>query len=283
MLKGIITHINSTKYIVNASDKDYICTPRGIFRNKGVTPFVGDHVIIDETKNIIDKIEDRKNSLIRPNIANVDIGLIVVSVKAPDLDLLLLDKLISETILNNIKPVLCFTKLDLLNDTKEVDAIIKYYNKIGISAFRNTEVDKLLEKLKGKIVVCFGQTGSGKSTFINKIDPSLSLETSPISSALGRGVHTTRYVSLYKEGDFYIADSPGFSALDLSKFSDEDIRNSFIEFKKYDCKYNDCSHIKTDGCKVEGNKNVLPSRYDSYIKILKENHENSRKLFSKWE
>ena len=100
------------------------------------------------------------------------------------------------------------------------------------------------------MVVTCGQTGAGKSTFINKIDNNLNLATNDISDALGRGVHTTRYVSLYEEKDYFIADTPGFSSLDLSDFTEEQVRHAFVEFSNYDCKYRDCSHINTEGCKV---------------------------------
>ena len=131
------------------------------------------------------------------------------------------------------------------------------------------------------MVVLCGQTGAGKSSFINKIDKGFNLETNPISDSLNRGVHTTRYVSLYKIEDFYIADTPGFSALDLNDLDKEDIRNGFIEFQKYECKYRDCDHLNTDGCKIKNNKDVLSSRYENYVKIMKEYNENSRKFFKK--
>ena len=117
---------------------------------------------------------------------------------------------------------------------------------------------------------------------LNKIDGSLGLETNPISESLNRGVHTTRYVSLYKIEDFYIADTPGFSSLTFEELDEETIRSGFIEFQKYDCAYRDCSHINTDGCKIENNNDILASRYTNYVKFIKEYHENSSKLFKKW-
>jgi len=137
--------------------------------------------------------------------------------------------------------------------------------------------------VNNKVVVTCGQTGAGKSTFINSIDESLHLETKPISESLNRGVHTTRYVSLYKIENFYIADTPGFSSLDVSMLTEEQIKEGFIEFDKYHCEYRDCSHINTDGCEVEPNvgKEIRPSRYENYKKFIKEHNEGSSKLFKK--
>lgn len=285
MLKGRIKNINSTKYVVDVNDKDYDCVLRGIFRKEKVTPLVGDYVEINEKDLQITKIFPRKNFLNRPNIANVDIALIITSVKKPDLDLVLLDKLLVHVTANNIKPLICFTKTDLLDDEelKQFKKIMKYYKSIGYDAILNENVLKFKMLVHDKVVVTCGQTGAGKSTFINRIDESLHLETKPISDSLNRGVHTTRYVSLYKIENFYIADTPGFSSLELTSLTSEQIRDGFIEFNKYGCKYKDCSHIDTDGCDVVdyvGNK-ILQSRYNNYKKFIKEHNESSGKLFKK--
>ena len=285
MLKGRIKNINSTKYVVDVNDKEYNCVLRGIFRKEKITPLVGDFVEINEKEMQITKVLPRKNFLNRPNIANVDIALIITSVKKPDLDLILLDKLLVHVSANNIKPVICFTKTDLLTDDefKEFKKIMKYYKSIGYDAILNENVLKFKMLVHDKVVVTCGQTGAGKSTFINHIDESLHLETKPISESLNRGVHTTRYVSLYKIENFYIADTPGFSSLELNLLKADQIKNGFIEFNKYNCKYKDCSHVDTDGCEVikyVGNK-ILQSRYNNYKKFIKEHHESSSKLSKK--
>ena len=281
MLKGRIKHINSTKYIVDVDDVLYDCTLRGIFRKQKITPLVGDYVEINEKDLQITKVFPRINSLKRPNIANVDIALVMVSVKKPDLDLVLLDKLLVMIHTYQVKPVICFSKIDLLSQKENQDylGIKEYYSNIGIDVIENTEIDKFKELAKGKVVVLCGQTGAGKSSFINRIDDTLKLETKPISESLNRGVHTTRYVNLYKIENFYIADTPGFSSLDLNELSKEELRNGFIEFSEYPCKYRDCEHINTEGCRIQNNAVILPSRYENYTKFMKEYYENSRKLF----
>lgn len=284
MLKGRIKNINSTKYFVDVQNETYDCTVRGIFRKMKITPLVGDYVEIDEDKKQIVNVLERKNFLRRPNIANVDIALIITSVKKPDLDLVLLDKLIVHVITSKIKPVICFTKVDLLeeNEKEAFLDIRKYYSSIGVDVITNEELDKFKKIVSGKVLVCCGQTGAGKSTFINKLEKNLNLATSPISESLGRGVHTTRYVSLYKIDDYYIADTPGFSFLELSNMTKEDVRDAFLEFKKYNCKYSDCMHINTDGCLViENLDEILCSRYENYKRFIKEQNESSSKLFKK--
>ena len=280
MLEGQIININSNRYKVLCNDKEFICLARGKFRNDKVTPMVGDYVLIDKQNNQIIKILPRKNFLLRPNVANVDIALIITSVKKPNLDLYLLDKLLTLVTFNKIKPIICFTKIDLLNDEQLINfkKIRNYYEKI-YDVIDNNQIEIFKQKVQNKIVVLCGQTGSGKSTFINKIDPSLNLKTNEISSSLGRGIHTTRMTTLYKEDSFYICDTPGFSSLDLVNIELEDLKKSFLEFNNYNCKFKDCNHINTFGCQIENNDNILKSRYENYTLFLKEINENRSKLF----
>jgi ribosome biogenesis GTPase len=283
-MEGTIVRIISNLCTVSANGKLYDCRPRGKFYYEKLTPLVGDDVIIDQIYKYIMEILPRKNSLDRPMIANVDICLIVVSVKKPALDLTLLDKLLCVVFHNNIRPIICFTKLDLLDDdeVKDIKKIIKYYNDIGIDSVTNDEKEKLTRLIANKTVVLTGQTGAGKSSLINRLDSKLNLETNEISEALGRGVHTTRHVELFSYESSFIADTPGFGALDLIDFTKEDIRNSFPEFG-HDCKYQDCMHIKEDDCDVKKRVEkgeILKSRYDNYIKFVREN-ETSRIIYKK--
>jgi len=273
-MQGQIIKIISNLYTVKINDEIIDCRARGKFRNIGTTPIVGDYCIIDKDNNYILEILPRKNSLKRPVIANVDYALIVTSVKKPDLSLNLLDKLLSLSIMSNIKPIICLTKIDLLNkeELKELNKIIKYYKKIGFQVVKNTEKFKIKRLLKNKLTVLGGQTGAGKSSLLNSLNKKLNLKTAEISEALGRGKHTTRHVEVFKIGNMYIADTPGFSALDLDEFAQEQIESSFIEFKKYNCYFNDCKHIKEKNCGVRealDNNKILKTRYENYLELIK--------------
>lgn len=276
MLKsGTIIKVNSDTFTVKV-DNTYLDTKcRGKFRNNKIKPVVGDNVLVDDEKLVIEEVMERHNFLLRPPVANIDVALIVTSLKKPDLNLTLLDKLISIITINNINPVIVFTKLDLAskNELKELKNLIKYYKSIGINVYTNKKINKLKRILKGKIVTVCGQTGAGKSTLINKFDKNLNLEVGEVSSALGRGKHTTRIVELFEVSNFFIVDTPGFSALDICDYSKEEIRNSFIEFRNLNCKFKDCMHENTKDCEVirlvESNK-ILKSRYENYLRFIKE-------------
>lgn len=273
-MQGKIVKIISNLYTVETENGLIDCRARGKFRNESITPLVGDICTIDEENHYILEIAPRKNELARPVIANVDAALIVTSVKKPNLSFNLLDKMISIISMNHIEPILVFTKLDLMNknELKELKKIKKYYQKIGYQVITNQEYKKLNKILKNKIVVVTGQTGAGKSTLLNKIDKNLNLKTNEISESLGRGKHTTRHVELFKFKHFYIADTPGFSSLDLGSISKEEIKNSFVEFQNYSCPFKDCMHVKERDCKVKEaveRKEILTSRYQSYLDFLK--------------
>ncbi len=275
MLKGIIVKNISNSYTVLSEKKLYECIPRGRFRKEKKTPLVGDKCLFDEKNCYILELLERKNELKRPNVANIDICLIVTALKSPRLNTLLLDKEISLAILSNVEPVLCFTKLDLLNENekKEYEQIKKIYEQIGFKVFENNETSKLKEFLKNKIVVLTGQTGAGKSTLINKLAPHLQVKTNEISLALNRGKHTTRHTEIYDLEGIGLCDTPGFSSLELKEYSKEQIRNSFPEFKKYSCRFNDCMHLKEKECGVKEallENKIAPSRYENYQKMLSE-------------
>lgn len=272
MLKGRIIKNISNTYVVKVEDKEYKCTPRGKFRKEKLTPLVGDMVEIEENDNYILKILPRKNELERPSISNIDCALIVTSIKEPNLSLNLLDKEICSIILANVTPVICFTKMDLAlsGELNNIEQLIKYYESIGIKTFRSDKLKPLKEYLKGKYIVLTGQTGAGKSSLINKLDPKKNILVGEISQALGRGRHTTRHTEFHQIEDFYVADTPGFSSLDLSKYSEEMIRDSFLEFRDYTCEYRDCRHLKEAKCgvKEQVGKKILKSRYENYCNFI---------------
>ena len=271
-MKGQIVKIISNDYQVESNNENYICKPRGKFKNNNVNLKVGDFVIFSKEELVIEKVLPRKNELDRPFVSNIDEAFIITSLKKPDFSTNLLDKLITICEINNIKPVICITKKDLLekDEFKRVKPVLKYYKKLGYTVIFNNKVNKIKKMFKNKTIVFTGQTGAGKSSLINKLDHTLDFETNEISDALGRGKHTTRYVTLVTIGKGKVVDTPGFSAIDLNKYSDEDIKNSFIEFKKYNCPYKDCTHKKEKECAVKKHvgESILKSRYENYIKFI---------------
>ena len=241
---GLIIKQLSNDYTVETSNGLYICKPRGKFRKLGITPKVGDYVEIDIENNYILDIKERKNELDRPSISNIDQAVIVTSVHIPNFSSNLLDKLLTIIEFNNITPIICFTKMDLLNE-KEKEEIIniqKYYKKIGYQVYNNT-------------------------------DSNLNLEIGEVSYALGRGRHTTRHTELIDVLGGKIADTPGFSLVDFKDMTNSDIRDNFIEFNEYKefCEYKDCMHVNERKCAIKDNveeNNILKSRYDNYLKFI---------------
>lgn len=274
-MQGIIIKNISNDYVVKAEDKLYTCKARGKFRKERTIPLVGDNCIFDDQKKYIIELLPRKTELIRPPVANIDQAFIITSAKEPDFSSNLLDKLLCIIEYNNIKPVICLTKLDLLNEEeiKEIEKIINYYKGIGYKVYKNTEIEEIKQTFKNKITVFTGQSGAGKSTLLNKLNPELQLKTNEISLALGRGKHTTRHVELIEMFDGLVADTPGFSSLSFIGMKDEDIRDNFIEFNEYrdKCEYKDCMHISESDCEIKRQlgENILESRYENYLKFLK--------------
>lgn len=283
-MQGRIIKQISNQYTVAIKDKIFTCNARGKFKNMRLSPLVGDMVDINTDTRTIEKILPRKNELYRPTVANVDCALIVTSIKKPDLSLSLLDKLITIILAKNVKPIIVLTKLDLIDNQakRKLKPIINYYKSLDIPVLTNKNIFKLKRLLKNQVVVLTGQTGAGKSTLINKFDKSLNVETKPISDALNRGVHTTRHTEIYKIGHIYLVDTPGFSALDLKDISISDLKNTFKEFNNYSCAYKDCTHDAEKGCGVKialENGKILQTRYQNYLRFLKEVYESSSKLY----
>jgi len=273
-MEGKIIKLNKNIFTVRTNDGTlYECLTRGKLRHESVSPIVGDNVEIDIQTKTIEKVLKRKNELVRPQVSNIDKLIIVTSTHIPAFSTYLIDKFLVIAYKNNIEPVVVLTKLDKLSFKEKLNIrkYIKYYKKIGIKVYKNTELNKIKNEFKNNTVSLTGQTGAGKSTLLNRIDKNLDLKTDEVSLALGRGKHTTRIVEFIETCGGLVADTPGFSSLELTGITKEEVRDAFIEFG-HKCKYSSCMHIKEDGCIVKpkvGNK-VADFRYENYIKLLNE-------------
>ena len=260
---GIIIKIISNDFtVLDELNNIHVCKARGKFRNLKITPLVGDNVVIDIENNYILEVKKRRNELVRPSVSNIDQLFIITSVKHPNFDTNLLDKLLCIAEFNCIKPIICLTKVDLLNkeEFNDLESYIKYYKKIGYKVLVNTEISSNFST-------------PNHSTLLNKLDNNLDIKTNEISLALGRGKHTTRHTELMNICSGWVADTPGFSSLDFIGMSNSDIRDNFIEFQELrdKCKYKDCMHYNDDHCAIKENVengNIIKSRYENYIKFI---------------
>lgn len=284
MLNGRLIKGIGGFYYVETADTIYECKARGIFRKKGITPLVGDYVSItinENAENTIDEIKERKNSLVRPPLANIDQLFIVASVVDPSINTYVLDRLIAIAEFKSIEPIIVITKVDLSDDYSKY---VEIYEKAGFKVVvcnnsKGFGSDEVKELLKGKTSAFTGNTGVGKSTLLNIISPELDLQIGQTSKKLGRGKHTTRHCQLYKVNGGYVADTPGFSAIDFErceKIYKEDLPYCFREFVPYleKCKFlTNCSHTGDKGCavvKAVEDGLISKQRYDSYVELYNE-------------
>ena len=282
ILNGIIIKGIGGFYYVEAEGDIYECKARGAFRKKKIAPLAGDNVSItirENGENTIDEIKERKNFLVRPPVANVDTLVIVSSVKEPVPSLTVIDRLTAIAVNKGIKPCVVFSKSDL-GETSQLEEIYKIagINVCSVCCKTCEGVEEVKEMLKGGITVFTGNTGVGKSSLLNCIDSRFSIETGEVSSKLGRGRHTTRDVTLHKINDFYVADTPGFSSLDIESgelIMKDDLPYCFPEFSEYlgKCRFSTCTHTVDKGCKVleavESGK-IHESRHNSYVTMYNE-------------
>ena len=285
-MQGIIIKSLAGFYYVEADGQVYQTRARGNFRKKGQTPYVGDFVDFsaeDQSEGYILKIHERKNSLVRPPIVNIDQAVVIMSAKEPDFNANLLDRFLVLLEQKTIEPLIYISKLDLLEDCSQLDAYKAIYEKIGYPFLYSLE--ELLPHLENKVTVFMGQTGVGKSTLLNRIAPELALETGQISDSLGRGRHTTRAVSFYNVNGGKIADTPGFSSLDYEVKESELLNDCFPELAEVSqgCKFRNCTHTHEPACAVQlalETGQVAQSRYDNYLQFLSE-IEQTRETFKK--
>ena len=281
-LNGILMKSIGGFYYVRCDSKEYECKARGSFRKSGNSPVVGDKVVIsvpEEGFASIEEIKPRINKLKRPALANIDTLVIVCSTVDPEPNFTVIDKMTAAAVNNNMIPAIVVSK----NDLKSGERIAEIYRNSEFPVFLcspddTEDVNRLKAFLKGKVSAFTGNSGVGKSTLINRIFPELELQTGQISRKLGRGKHTTRVVELFEIDGCFVADTPGFSTVDLQRYEMIDktqLQYCFPEFEKYlgECQFTSCSHTCEKGCRIlqaVADGEIEPSRHKSYVAMFNE-------------
>ena len=290
LLKGQIIKGVGGLYTVKTANDTVLCKAKGKFRKERITPRVGDYVTVSvngNNDNVIEEIEQRKNKLVRPPVANIDKLIIVISVTKPLPNTAVIDKMTVLAEKNNISPVIVITKTDLM-DAQELKEIYSRtgYNVYTFSDVDNCNTDEIIKEFDNCLCAFTGNSGVGKTTLINALSGGLNLETGEISDKLGRGRHTTRQAEIFEIGNGLVIDTAGFSSIDFvddNKILAEDLQYYFNEFSEYinQCRFTGCSHMGDKGCKVcemVENGIISPSRYESYKLMY-----NELKNIKKWQ
>lgn len=281
-LQGRVLKNYNGYYYVDCQQKIYTCKVKGKMKQNRFSLVTGDLVVLEVGSNdegMIKKVLPRKNFLIRPTIANLDLIVVTFACATPDFSFLIADKLLALAELAKIPAVMVLNKADLAS-AGLVEKIQNVYGNIGyevypVSAVRNEGIENLKKRLQGKICAFGGPSGVGKSSTINAIDSSVNLRTGVVSEKIGRGKHTTRYAELLSFDEGFIADTPGFGNLSLEELDSKILAGGFREFATYEsqCKFTSCTHTHEPVCgikqAVEGGK-IAVSRYESYLSILEE-------------
>lgn len=288
--EGIISKALSGFYYVETGGETVECRARGRFRADKIIPMVGDRVKIDcdGGKGVVTEILPRKNVFIRPPVANIDVMVIVAAAVIPVTDPFLIDRVTAIAENCDCRSVICVNKSDLDSG----DRIFNIYKNAGFTTIRtSTEtkegIEELREEIAGKICAFTGNSGVGKSSILNALQPGLVIKTGEVSDKLGRGRHTTRHVELFKiAGGAIIADTPGFSSFEIDQMEfvkKDQLQYAFQDFIPYlgQCRYSDCSHVKEQGCAVLGalsEGKIEKTRHDSYVRL----YEQARNI-KEWE
>ncbi|MGV3243768.1 ribosome small subunit-dependent GTPase A [Staphylococcus sp. 11261D007BR] len=283
MITGRIIRSLSGVYRVDSDGELYDAQPRGLFRKKQISPVVGDMVDIDvdtHTSGYIQHIHERHNMLKRPPVSNIDLLVIVMSAVQPEFSTQLLDRFLVIAHSYGLTPRIVITKKDLTTDEafQSIQNVLSVYQGLGYATQfigKNDNIDEVFDEWEPGLAVLSGQSGVGKSTLINHYRPELNLETNDISQALNRGRHTTRHVELYQRHHGYIADTPGFSALDFNHIDASMLRDYFVEIADLgqECKFRDCYHLNEPKCAVKqyvDQGEIADFRYAHYVQLLEE-------------
>ncbi len=285
MAEGQIYKIHSDFYYVDDGQNTHECKIREVLKKQKEKILVGDFVEFEN--GVITKIIERKNFIKRPSVANIDQIIIVSALKEPDLELHQLNRYIALAKYYNIATVLCFNKEDLKWDKHLKEKIKKIYETLGYkivytSATEHKGIKNFEKLLEGKTSVLCGNSGVGKSSLVNSINPDLNLRTKQVSEKTQRGTHTTRHCEIIKINDTSrIVDTPGFSNVKFDFILPADVDLLFDDIAKFrdDCKYSDCLHINEDGCNVLNNIDKIdPSRYESYLAFIDEAKEYKERI-----
>ena len=283
--EGRIVRSLSGFYDVKTADALVTCRARGIFRKEGNSPLTGDlvEITMERGKGMVEKILPRKNKFIRPAVANIDALVVFAANVNPVTEPYLIDRVAAIAGDQNVPVILCVNKCDL---DPAVDLVRIYQNAgftvICTSAESGEGIDLLRQAIRGKLVAFTGNSGVGKSSILNRLDPQLNLATGEVSEKLGRGRHTTRHVELFDLGqDTYVADTPGFSSFDTDQMEvilKENLQYAFPDFGTYlgKCRFDDCSHRKEPDCAVRAavEAGILEkSRYDSYLRLYEKSSQ----------
>lgn len=269
----------------------YECKAKGIFRKEHVKPLVGDDVIVDvldekEMSGNIRQILPRRSALIRPAVANVDQALIIFAIVKPNPNFNLLDRFLIRMERQNLSTIICFNKQDIAS-AKEKEALRRSYETCGyhvlfVSALENEGIEQIRELLAGKTTTVAGPSGVGKSSLINRLSPEANMETGDISAKIERGRHTTRHSEIIALGEeTYIVDTPGFTSLDISEITKEELGRYYPEFVEYEpyCKFSGCAHISEPSCGVKdavADEKISKVRYENYKLLYQELKDRKR-------